>query len=85
MLLQQEWQFSQRVTPGVEDLFASLEEQLREDFLPSLSGGSRYEVTKYLRRRLIWGVKRAGIGIPDPTYTAPANFDKSENWCDVLT
>ena len=30
-------------------------------------------------------MKRAGIGIPDPTQTILANFETSENCCEVLT
>ena len=41
MSLQQEWQFSNHVTRIVGTLFASLEEELRNDFLLDLLGGSR--------------------------------------------
>ena len=30
-------------------------------------------------------MKRAGIGIPYSTQTAPTNFEMSENFCEVLT
>ena len=43
------------------------------------------EVTDSLRKQITWGVKRAGIGIPDPTQTAPANFETPEHCCEVLT
>ena len=48
-----------------------------EDFLLDLLGSRREEVIESLRKRITWGVKRAGIGIPDPTQTAAANFEMS--------
>ena len=85
MSLQQEWQFVQHVTPGVGPLFLSLEEEFRDEFLPSLLCIRTEEVTDCLHKRITWDMKRAGIGIPDPTHTAPTNFETSEHYCEVLT
>jgi hypothetical protein len=35
-LLQQEWQFAQRVTEGIDDVFAGVEYKIRTKFLPAL-------------------------------------------------
>ena len=75
MLLQQEWKFSQRVTPSVGTLFAPLEAKFREKCHPTLLGVRIEEFTYSLYKRITWGVNQAGIGIPDPTQTSPANFE----------
>ena len=48
---------------------------MRGDFLPDLLGKTIEEVTDYLHKRITWGMKWAGIGIPEPTYTVPTNFE----------
>ena len=45
ILLQQECQFVQSVTPGVGLLFSPLEVELGDDFLPGLLGGRIEEIT----------------------------------------
>ena len=75
MLLQQEWQFFQSVTPSVGTLFKPLEVALRYDILPDLLGGRREVLTDSLHKRTICGGNRAVIGIPYPIHTPPANFD----------
>ena len=77
--------FFQRVTPGLGTLFVPLEVAFRDNFLPSLLGGRIDKVTYSLDKYITWGVKRAGIGITDPTQTAPANFETSEHCFEVLT
>ena len=46
--------------------------------------GRKDEATNLISKRIIWGAKRAGIGIPEPTQTATANFEMSEHCCEVL-
>ena len=52
MLLQQEWKFVCRVTPGFGTLFVSLEAELWDEFLLALLGGRREEVTESLYKRI---------------------------------
>ena len=85
MSIQKEWQFAQRTTTSVGTLFAPLEAALTENFIASLLGGWREDVIDYLRKRITWGMKRAGIRIPDPTHTSPKNFETSKKYCEVIT
>ena len=57
---------------------------LRDGFLPDLLEVSIEEVTDSLHKRNTWGAKRMGIEIPDPTQTAPTNFEMLEHFCDLL-
>ena len=66
--LQQEWDFVQRVTPGVGDA-------LRDIFVPELYEGMREGVPEREITRLM--VKQAGLDLPDPTQTAPENWTAS--------
>ena len=52
MYLRHEFQFVQRVTPGVGTLFAPLEEAMRDDLLQDLLGDRREEVTDSLLKRI---------------------------------
>ena len=58
---------------------------MRDDFILDLLGGSIEEVTDSLCKRITWGVKRADIGIPDPTRIAPVNFEMTEQYYEILT
>ena len=73
--LQQEWDFVQRVTPGVGAAFGLVEEALREVFLPALFRG----LTEGLTTRTKTGlpVKQAGLPRPDPVQTTPENWTVS--------
>ena len=73
--LQQEWEFVQRITPGVGDAFGLVEEALQETFLPALfqvlgEGALGRGVT-------LLPVKHSGLALPDPTKTAPENWTVS--------
>ena len=46
-VLQHQWTYLQRVTPGIDDLFAPVEAALLNIFLPALYGGD--DVTEHLR------------------------------------
>ena len=73
--LQQEWDFVQRVTPGVGAAFNPVEEALREIFSPALFKGLREGVPERDNTRL--PVKQAGLALPDPVQTAPENWTAS--------
>ena len=75
--LQQEWAFLQRVTPGISNAFRPVEEDIAKAFLPALfegagDGSPGREITRL-------PVKQAGMALPDPTQTAPENWQVS---CD---
>ena len=69
--LQQEWDFVQRVTPGVGEEFGPVEEALREIFVPALFRGLKEGVPARESTRLT--VNQAGLDLPDPVQTAPEN------------
>ena len=62
--LQQEWDFVQRVTPGVGEAFGPVEEALREIFVMALFRG----LSEGLPTRKNTGlpVKHAVLALPDP-------------------
>ena len=73
--LQQEWEFVQQVTPDIGDAFRTVEQALREAFIPAFlhglgEGTPRRGVTHL-------PVKQASLALPDPTKTAPENCTKS--------
>ena len=43
------------------------------------------DFTDYLYKCTTWGIRRVDTGIPNSTQTAPANFENSEHFCEVLT
>ena len=63
--LQSEWQYLQRVTPGIAQAFAPLEEAIAKVFLPALLDSSIEEAAK-LRPLLALPTRMGGLGIPDP-------------------
>ena len=73
--LQQEWDFVQRVTPGVGEAFGQVEEALQEIFVPALFRGLSEGLPKREDTRL--PVKQAGLALPDPVQTAPENWTES--------
>ena len=85
ILLQQGWQFVQRIIPGVGPLFDPLEVTSRDDFLTALLGSRREEFTNSLRKLITWGEKKVCIGISKPTHTTPVNFEMLEHCCEVIT
>ena len=78
-----EWQYLQRVLPGVSDAFEPIEEVLRCRFIPQLLGQAT--VSDRLRERLKQPVKNGGLGIPNPCETSDALFDASERMTATLT
>ena len=74
MSLQQEWQYFQRVVPGCGAAFQPIEDALRDVFIPALLQGAPAETQRELTSL---AVRHAGLGIPDPTCTAEANYSTS--------
>ena len=73
--LQQEWEFLQRVTPGVCDAFGLVHKALMETFLPDLFYGLVQGAPERGVPHL--AVKQAGLAITDLTLTAPENWTAS--------
>ena len=73
--LQQDWAFVQRVTQGIGDVFGTVEEEIAKAFLPALLEG----VGEGAPGRAITCLpgKQAGMALPDPTRTAPDNWQAS--------
>ena len=70
-LLQQEWAFVQRVTPGIREEFGPAEEEIAKAFLPTLFKGIGDGALGRKITRLT--VKQAGMDLPIPTRMAPEN------------
>jgi hypothetical protein len=81
MSLQQEWQYLQRVVPDCGPSFQPVEEAIRVAFLPALLGGAEDETQRELTSL---SVRRAGLGLPDPTQTAAGCFAASVACTKVL-
>ena len=65
----------QRVTPGIGDAFGPVEEEIATTFFPELfkgveDGAPGREITRL-------SVNQAGLALPDPTWTAPDNWQAS--------
>ena len=65
----------QRVTPGIGYAFGPVEEDIAKAFLPSLFEGVGDGAPGRSITRL--PVKQAGMALPDPTRTAPENWQAS--------
>jgi hypothetical protein len=75
-ILQQEWQFVQRVTKGIGPEFASIRKTLAKTFLPALFG-DEYDNSDTRCALAGLPVKWAGLAIPDPTTSAQPNYKAS--------
>ena len=73
--LQQEWDFVERVTPGVGAAFGPVEVALREVFVMALFRGLTEGMPTRENTRLLF--KQSGLAIPDPVKTAPENWTAS--------
>ena len=65
----------QRVTPGISNAFGPVEEEIAKAFLPALFEGVGDWAPEREITRL--PVKQAEMALPDPTQTAPANWQAS--------
>jgi hypothetical protein len=84
--LQNEWQFVQRVKPGIGEHFHGVEKALATQFLPVLFGESL--ATDDIDPRHLLAclpVKHAGIAIADPTATSDVFYEASTLVCSHLT
>ena len=70
--LHKEWYFIQRVTPGIEIAFRTVEDALHDAFILALFKG----VISQIPGRVVTGmpVKQAGVALPDPTQTVRDNW-----------
>ena len=73
--LQEELEFVQRVTPEIGEAFVPVEEEIAKAFLPELFEGVGDGAPGRAITRL--PVKQAGMALPDPTLTAPENWQAS--------
>ena len=82
--LQSEWQYLQRVVPGLSEAFGPIEAALRDSFLPALFNADEATVAKF---RPLWALptKQGGLGIPDPTTTGERSYESSKEVTSVLT
>ena len=82
--LQSEWAYLQRVIPDAGEIMQPIEEALEEAFIPALFGESDPAIAR-LRIQLSLAVKKAGLGIPNPTLTAQQNHSASKQVTASLT
>lgn len=82
--LQAEWQYLQRVTGNVSEMFAPLEAAIKNKFFPALFGEPVWEDGDHRRPLAALPVKSAGLAIPDPTVTANDNYMTSSLVCGHL-
>ena len=69
--LQQEWEFVQRVTPGIRDSYGLVEKVLQKTFLPALFQGLGEGAPGRGVTRL--PAKQARLELPEPTKTTIGN------------
>ena len=62
------WTFLMRTIPGVEDLFQPLEQAIRHQFLPALTG--RLALSDTERELIALPARLGGLGIPKPSRSA---------------
>ena len=80
--LQNEWKYLQRVTTGSGSLYAPIEKAITKVFLPAVLGQATIGQT--MRKQTALAVKRAGLGIPNPTTTTGDNYSASVNCSKLL-
>jgi hypothetical protein len=81
--LQQEWQYVQRVVGNISESFSAVEKAIRDDFIPALFGEEQATPDNF-RKLLALPVKHAGIALPNPTVSGPANHKASILVCSHL-
>jgi hypothetical protein len=81
-LLQQEWQFLQRVTEGIDVEFSGIEYALCMKFLPALF--RKESLTNSQGQLTCLPIKKAGLVIPNPMAMAGANWMASMVACGHL-
>ena len=73
--LNQEWEFVQQVTPGIGDAFGPVEEEIKTAFIPEIFYSVGDEAPGRAITRL--PLNQAALALPDPTRTAPDNWQAS--------
>ena len=81
---QQEWQYVQRVTPGIGAFFQPVEKAIKEKFRPALFG-LPVSAIQDLRPLFTLLVREGGLEIPNPTESANRSFISSYNIVVELT
>ena len=76
-VLQNEWQYVQRVVAGIGVLFAPLESMIREHFLPSLIGIPACKIDGDYHTLLSHSVKTGGLAVRNPLERAEYVRDTS--------
>jgi hypothetical protein len=79
--LQFEWSYLQRVLPDCGELFAPLETEIKDKFLPAIFGN---EVTETDRTLFSLPAREGGIGVKNPAATATASYETSHQASEVL-
>ena len=73
------WNFSLRTTPGTTNLLSSVEDVIRNKFIPALTG--RPAITDQERQLLSLPCRLGGLGIPDLGSTASLYYKASQDIC----
>ena len=81
--LTSKWSYLSRTVPHIGDLFLPLENAIRHDLLPALTGRSCF--TNQERELFALPIKMGGLGIPDPTRSSNNLFENSEQVTAPLT
>ena len=68
------WSFSQRTIAGIGDMFQTLEDVIRDKFIPAVVGR---KVSDMERRILAMPIRFGGLGILNPTQTSEVEFETS--------
>jgi hypothetical protein len=82
-LLQQEWQFVQRVRKDTGMDFTEVERTISQSFLPTFFGDT-YNDDDPCRRLASLPVKHAGFALPNPTESTESNYEASTLACSHL-
>ena len=72
---QHRYNYCQRTIPGLEDCLAPLEECIRTQFIPAITGG--HHVDDEERSLLSLPPRLGGLGIKNPIESAPVEFENS--------
>ena len=81
--LTSKWSYLLRTVPDISDLFLPLENAIRHDLLPALTGRSGF--TDQERDLFALPVRLGGMGIPNPTKSAGFLFNSSQQVTAPLT
>jgi len=82
--LQLEWQYLQRVVPGIGATLAPIEDAITQTFLPALIAEPTAAIQR-LRETTTLPVRYAGLGVPNPGTTARQNYEASRELTAPLT